>query len=100
MSGPLRYAKNPLAHLMKKSPQKAEADAFYGSHRWKELRARFLRKNPLCARCQGEGRVSAATLVHHMLERLKHPELAFEWNNLEGLCAACHNRHHKAKRST
>lgn len=34
---------------------------------WVKARAFYLRKYPLCVRCQGEGRVVAATVVDHII---------------------------------
>lgn len=48
-------------------------------------------KGAWCNRCGSEQRLS----VHHILEVSKHPELAFDKENMEILCSPCHARHHK-----
>lgn len=75
---------------------KAE-QAFYQSKRWKQVRASKLIDNPLCEECQRNGRIEAATHVHHKQEIKAVPELRFEPDNFESLCASCHSRHHAEK---
>lgn len=77
---------------------KAERDRFYAGTRWVKLRHRYLSIHPLCERCQAEGRIVPAVDVHHKVERLERPELAYSWSNLEALCKPCHTSHHKGKR--
>lgn len=56
---------------------------------WRKVRNDYLRKHPLCERCNAK-----AIVVHHRTpitkggERLKH-------SNLEALCHRCHNKEHK-----
>jgi 5-methylcytosine-specific restriction enzyme A len=76
---------------------KSERDKFYSGADWRDLREVFLRQNPLCARCTSEGRTTLASLVHHIKERIPHPELAFDWDNLESSCNPCHTRRHKER---
>lgn len=65
---------------------------FYQSPEWRELRARVLREQPLCAECmRRDGRVVAARHVHHIRERKARPDLALDRSNLEALCPPCHN---------
>ena len=68
--------------------------------RWLRLRRAVLTKHPLCQRCQEEGRVTAATEVHHVrpveeafnkagkLQRMYDPA------NLRALCHDCHVKTH------
>lgn len=75
------------------------------SKQWKLLRARKLAANPLCERHLEEGKVVAASVVHHIVEvESGHTEaecraLAFSWANLQSLCRECHADIHKAERS-
>jgi len=34
---------------------------------WQRIRAQFLRLHPLCVQCQAEGRVTASTVVDHIV---------------------------------
>jgi 5-methylcytosine-specific restriction protein A len=76
---------------------KTERDAFYSGARWRALRLRKLMRDPLCEMCHRLGRVTLAEVVHHVIDRLKAPHLAYTWSNLESACNACHTRHHKTK---
>ena len=71
------------------------------SRRWRELRmATIKRANGLCERCLTEGRVCAATEVHHIrpIESVKDPfvmeQLAYDPHNLMALCHHCHRQTH------
>lgn len=75
-------------------PAGQERQTFYHSTRWKKHRAAYLAKNPLCAHCQAGGRITAATVVHHSVERLDDPSRAFDWTNYQALCRACHTIEH------
>jgi 5-methylcytosine-specific restriction protein A len=59
---------------------------------WQKFRKRFLAERPLCEDCTSEGRVGAATDVHHKQKLRDRPELKYEEGNLMPLCKACHDR--------
>lgn len=67
-----------------------ERQAFYKGRLWLQTRAVKLRNNPLCEVCEQAGRIEQATQVHHVIERLSRPDLAFDMSNLESICATCH----------
>lgn len=52
---------------------------------WKKLRDRFIRKNPLCARC-----VKRGDLVDHVVPVDVAPERRLDETNLQTLCRSCH----------
>jgi 5-methylcytosine-specific restriction protein A len=58
----------------------------YGHH-WRMTRARFLRACPTCELCG-----APATVAHHIVPL--EDGGADTWDNLQALCAACHNRVH------
>lgn len=70
----------------------AAAAAVYNSRRWKKLRAAFRDENPLCRLCAAAGRVEGARDVDHRIPVDVRPDLAYEWDNLQALCRACHTR--------
>ena len=35
--------------------------------KWRSARALFLKKNPLCVKCREEGKLTAATVVDHVI---------------------------------
>jgi 5-methylcytosine-specific restriction enzyme A len=80
-----------------RTADKSERDKFYAGTKWRKLRAAFLKENPLCAACSLDGLLTAATVVHHKVERLEDPDLALDWDNLEGLCSPHHTSHHKRR---
>lgn len=71
------------------------------SGRWQMLRKQKLSSNPLCQDCQEEGKVIAASEVHHVIpcEKAKSvremEQLMFDYNNLRSLCHDCHVLTHK-----
>ena len=75
--------------------------AFYGGSRWTKTSRAYRRANPLCAGHGRLGRVLKGDMVHHTIER---PELVakgldpYDWEYLETLCNACHNRELRTRR--
>lgn len=63
----------------------------YGS-KWQRYRLRFLRRQPLCVRCQAEGRVTAAQVVDHVQPHKGDPVLFWSVTNHQALCKSCHDR--------
>ncbi len=70
--------------------------------RWLRLRKNVLSKHPLCQMCENEGRVSAATDVHHIvpcetaMTRQEMETLMFDVHNVMALCHRCHVQIHMA----
>lgn len=68
--------------------------------RWVRLRRDKLSDHPLCERCQEQGRVTAATEVHHVipvetaLTAQDKERLMFDYFNLRALCHQCHVQTH------
>lgn len=70
----------------------------YSTERWKQKRKRILRRDGYrCQECRKYGKITEATIVHHIKEVEDYPELAWENDNLESVCMACHNRIHRDK---
>lgn len=78
---------------------------FYKSREWRELRAEVLREHYYeCQHCLEQGKYTQATMVHHVLEVRKRPDLALskiyvdgegnEHKQLVPLCIACHEKEH------
>jgi hypothetical protein len=61
----------------------------YSQKAWANIRARQLSKQPLCARCQSENKVTAATTVDHVFPHRRDAD-AFKVNLFQSLCAPCH----------
>lgn len=60
--------------------------------RWQKARAAFLAAHPLCAECEREGRLTAATVVDHVVPHKGDQELFWRESNWAPMCAACHDR--------
>ena len=54
---------------------------------WKALRARILRRRPICEAC----RMAKATCVDHTIRHRGDPELFWDEENLVALCWSCHS---------
>ncbi|PZM62604.1 HNH endonuclease [Paenibacillus dendritiformis] len=59
-------------------------------HRWRKARIRFLREHPLCKQCYEDGRLTAATVVDHIIPHKGDKELFWDRKNWQGLCESCH----------
>lgn len=68
--------------------------------RWLRLRRDKLSSNPLCERCEEEGRFVPASEVHHVtpvergLTMREKESLMFDPHNLRSLCHECHVKTH------
>lgn len=70
------------------------------TNRWLRLRRDKLSSQPLCERCREDGRITAATEVHHVipvedgLSRAEKERLMYDYSNLRALCHDCHVKTH------
>jgi 5-methylcytosine-specific restriction enzyme A len=64
----------------------------YTTSRWREARARFLARHPLCVTCEREGRVEAASAVDHRIPHRGDMRLFWDASNWDALCATHHSR--------
>ena len=66
---------------------------FHLDKKYRKLRDRFIRENPLCRLCfKEEGLTVAASEVDHIKPLKTHPELAMDRSNLQALCRNCHEK--------
>lgn len=63
---------------------------FYKGRRWMAVRAAHLQDEPLCRKCRESGRLTAATLVDHIIPR-KAGGAEYDKSNLQSLCMPCHS---------
>lgn len=68
-------------------------DPFYWGHRWRKVRLIVLRRQPLCVVCMENGVTMPSTEVDHIKPRRDRPDLAYDLDNLRGLCKSCHSVH-------
>ena len=60
---------------------------------WTKARAAYLASHPLCARCQRDGRVTAAGVVDHIVPHRGDKALFWDSDgNWQPLCKPCHDR--------
>ena len=67
------------------------AERGYGS-RWQKSAQGFLRKHPLCVRCEGMGKIEPARCVDHVTP-VTGPDDVLFWRreNWQALCFRCHS---------
>jgi 5-methylcytosine-specific restriction protein A len=63
----------------------------YGA-KWRGRRAAFLKRFPLCAECQRQGRLTPATVVDHIRPHRGDTALMWDEANWQPLCKPCHDR--------
>lgn len=62
---------------------------------WRKTRLMFLRAHPLCVMCEGEGRITAATVVDHVVPHKGNEALFWNPANWQPLC----KRHHDSDKA-
>lgn len=78
----------------RRDQRSAEAAAYrklYSSARWRKLREWVLNAEPLCRYCMESETIEPATVVDHVRPHKGDPLLFWDPNNLQPLCAACHD---------
>ena len=87
-----------LTHEGKVKEQRREYDNSRGTAaqrgydgRWAKARAAFLSDNSLCIHCSKTGRVTAATVVDHIIPHKGDMELFWNRDNWQSLCKTCHD---------
>jgi 5-methylcytosine-specific restriction protein A len=81
---------------MASSDDRAKTAARGYGGRWQRERLQYLRLHPLCIMCQAKGRVTAATVVDHIIPHKGDPVLMWDWNNWQALCKPHHDRDKQA----
>ena len=70
--------------------EKSKANSkLYNQRVWEKIRAIQLSKQPLCARCQSENKITAAIVVDHVFPHRQNA-LRFRNNLFQSLCESCH----------
>jgi 5-methylcytosine-specific restriction protein A len=59
--------------------------------RWRRARAAFLARHLLCATCQAQGRIVAATVIDHVVPHRGNPVLFWDEANWAAMCKPCHD---------
>jgi 5-methylcytosine-specific restriction protein A len=74
-----------------------DAQKFYQSAAWQNIRALKISRTPYCEQCYAEGRMIFAEIVDHKVE-IADGGAKLDIANLTSLCRACHNRKTAAER--
>lgn len=62
------------------------------SYKWQQARKGFLAKHPLCAECECQGRITAATDLDHIIPHKGDKDAFWTRSNWQALCHPCHSR--------
>lgn len=73
-------------------PVYAATHAWYGSLRWRLLRAEMLRAEPFCRACRADGHHVLTHDIDHITKHAGDPAKFWDRSNLQGLCKPCHTR--------
>ncbi len=82
-------AYQPKKTLKKERPPLRERGG-YNLLKWRRIRLWFLRRHPMCERCEDNGRMTPATEVHH--KQRKAGGGSGRPDNLAALCKSCHSK--------
>lgn len=75
-----------------------QALKFYHSRMWRQARLLALvRDNYQCQRCKQRGLIKEGNIVHHIVPLKEDWDRRTELDNLETICADCHNQEHPEK---
>lgn len=61
------------------------------NYKWQKARERYLLDNPLCVYCDRLGRVTAASVVDHVIAHRGDMTLFWDQSNWQPLCKPCHD---------
>lgn len=59
--------------------------------RWRRARTHYLLRNPICVECLKKDRVSASTVVDHIIPHEGDMILFWNRSNWQALCKTCHD---------
>jgi 5-methylcytosine-specific restriction protein A len=89
-----RCQRHRLEHEREMRGELWEIRKWYRTARWRAIRARKRRENPLCVECLQEAprRVRAWTELDHITPHRGDPVLFWQYENLQGLCDEHHGQ--------
>lgn len=67
-----------------------ETQKLYHSVKWRKMREQVLMADPMCRKCAEYGRYGMATVVDHIVPVTRGGDF-YDFDNLQPLCAYCHN---------
>ena len=79
--------------ITRQHDERRESSAQRGySYKWQKARKGFLAKHPLCAECERQGRITAATDLDHITPHKGDKDAFWTRSNWQSLCHPCHSR--------
>uniref|UniRef100_UPI0040475BDE HNH endonuclease n=1 Tax=Shewanella sp. TaxID=50422 RepID=UPI0040475BDE len=63
----------------------------YQSTKWRKLRARKFKEQPLCEHCYKLNIITPTDVIDHIVAIIDDDTLAYTYSNLQALCHSCHN---------
>jgi len=88
---PQHHIPRPSVKTVKPPTRDTAVKRGYG-YAWQKARMGFLKNHPVCAECQKQGRVTAASVVDHITPHKGDQALFWDHNNWQPLCKPCHSR--------
>ncbi|WP_084638924.1 HNH endonuclease signature motif containing protein [Haliea salexigens] len=82
-----RYATAPRH----KGPARASSAVRGYGAKWRQARAGYLAKHPICLHCERRGMVTTATDVDHIIPHKGDMRLFWDSSNWQPLCKRCHS---------
>tara|TARA_Y100000004_G_scaffold126789_1_gene142717 strand:- start:15 stop:371 length:357 start_codon:yes stop_codon:yes gene_type:complete len=73
--------------------------SFYNNKRWKNIRAYFIKRNPLCIECERGGLIKGAEVIDHIIP-IKQGGDMYSEKNLQPMCKKCHDKKSRRERDT
>lgn len=91
-----RYCKQHETARRERIREQGNGKRYYADKAWQALRLAWLREHPLCQcdQCrEGKLRIQIATVVDHIIQVSKRPDLRLDRTNLRSMAKRCHDRH-------
>ncbi len=88
----LTYVRYCKEHQNYESISRLSANNRGYTSKWQKVRKQFLKTNPLCISCQGQGKLIQATVVDHIKPHRGDDTLFWDEKNWQPLCKRCHDR--------
>ena len=63
----------------------------YNDRAWRKASKAFLAANPICAFCEGRGKVTASQVTDHIRPHKGNLDLFWDESNWQPLCLPCHD---------
>ena len=87
-----RDQRKKIKGVKREQPQKRNKnEKFYNSKAWRNLRANYIQRNPICVMCKAQGKLTPGDHIDH-IRPIEQGGAALDESNLQTLCISCHAR--------